>query len=109
MEDYVVSIPQRDLGLMEELFSRMGWKVRPRRASIEQFIKSCPKTPVMTDESSHVTSVHSPFVDSMVSFPFMVLDLLPTRMLRIPLPSLRTRAVKDWAPASPKSTLRTLM
>ena len=50
MEDYVVSIPQRDLGLMEELFSRMGWKVRPRRASIEQFIKSCPKTPVMTDE-----------------------------------------------------------
>ena len=50
MEDYVVSIPQRDLGLMEELFARMGWKVRPRRASIEQFIKSCPKTPVMTDE-----------------------------------------------------------
>ena len=50
MEDYVVSIPQRDFSLMEELFARMGWKVRPRRASIEQFIKSCPKTPVMTDE-----------------------------------------------------------
>ena len=50
MEDYVVSIPQRDLSLMEELFARMGWKVRPRRASIEQFIKSCPQTPVMTDE-----------------------------------------------------------
>ena len=50
MEDYVVSIPQRDLSLMEELFARMGWKVRPRRASIEQLIKSCPKTPVMTDE-----------------------------------------------------------
>ena len=50
MEDYVVSIPQRDFSLMEELFARMGWKVRPRRTSIEQFIKSCPKTPVMTDE-----------------------------------------------------------
>jgi len=50
MEDYVVSVPQRDFSLMEELFARMGWKVRPRRASIEQFIKSCPKTPLMTDE-----------------------------------------------------------
>jgi hypothetical protein len=50
MEDYVVSIPQRDFSLMEELFARMGWKVRPRRASIEKFIKSCPQTPVMTDE-----------------------------------------------------------
>ena len=50
MEDYVVSIPPRDFSLMEELFARMGWKVRPRRASIEQFIKSCPNDPVMTDE-----------------------------------------------------------
>ena len=50
MEDYVVSIPLGDFSLMEELFARMGWKVRPRRASIEKFIKSCPKTPVMTDE-----------------------------------------------------------
>jgi hypothetical protein len=50
MEDYVVSIPQRDFSLMEELFARMGWKVRPRRASIERFIKSCPQTPMMTDE-----------------------------------------------------------
>ena len=50
MEDYVVSIPLGDFSLMEELFARMGWKVRPRRASIEKFIQSCPKTPVMTDE-----------------------------------------------------------
>ena len=50
MEDYVVSIPPRDFNLMEELFARMGWKVRPRRASIENFIKSCPTSPVMTDE-----------------------------------------------------------
>lgn len=50
MEDYVVSIPPSDLSLMEELFARMGWKVRPRRVSIEKFIKSCPSTPVMTDE-----------------------------------------------------------
>ena len=50
MEDYVVSIPPRDFSLMEELFARMGWKVRPRRASIENFIKSCPTSPVMTDE-----------------------------------------------------------
>ena len=50
MENYVVSIPQQDFRLMEELFARMGWKVHPRRASIEQFIKSCPNTPVMTDE-----------------------------------------------------------
>ena len=50
MEDYVVSIPLGDFSLMVELFARMGWKVRPRRASIEKFIKSCPQTPVMTDE-----------------------------------------------------------
>jgi hypothetical protein len=50
MEDYVVSIPQRDFSLMEELFARMGWQVRPRRASIEKFIKSCPQTSMMTDE-----------------------------------------------------------
>ena len=50
MEDFVVSIPPRDLSFMEALASRMGWKLRPRRASIEQFINSCPKTPVMTDE-----------------------------------------------------------
>ena len=49
MEAYVVSIPPRDFSLMEELFVRMGWKVRPRRASIEKFIKSCPQTSVMTD------------------------------------------------------------
>lgn len=50
MEDYVVSIPARDFSLMEELFARMGWKVRPRRKSIEEFIESSPQTPVMTDE-----------------------------------------------------------
>jgi hypothetical protein len=50
MEDYVVSIPQRDFSLMEELFARMGWQVRPHRASIEKFIKSCPQTSMMTDE-----------------------------------------------------------
>lgn len=50
MEDYVVSIPLGDLSLMENLFARMGWKVRPRRVSIEKFVKSCPSTPVMTDE-----------------------------------------------------------
>ena len=50
MEDFVLSIPPRDLSFMEALASRMGWKLRPRRASIEQFINSCPKTPVMTDE-----------------------------------------------------------
>lgn len=50
MEDYVVSIPSRDFSLMEELFARMGWKVRPRRKSIEQFVDSCPQEPVMTDE-----------------------------------------------------------
>ena len=50
MEDYVVSVPQRDFSLMEELFARMGWKVRPLRASIEKFIKSCPQTSMMTDE-----------------------------------------------------------
>ena len=42
MEEFVLSIPPRDLNFMEILASRMGWKLRPRRASIEQFINSCP-------------------------------------------------------------------
>ena len=50
MEDYVLSIPTRDQSFIETLAARMGWKLRPRRASIEQFINSCPHTPVMTDE-----------------------------------------------------------
>ena len=50
MEDFVLSIPTRDQSFMEMLASRMGWKLRPRRASIEQFINSCPQAPVMTDE-----------------------------------------------------------
>lgn len=50
MEDFVLSIPTRDRGFMETLAARMGWKLRPRRASIEQFINSCPQAPVMTDE-----------------------------------------------------------
>ena len=35
---------------MEALASRMGWQVRTRRSSVERFIQSCPKSPVMTDE-----------------------------------------------------------
>ncbi|MBR1520179.1 MAG: hypothetical protein IJ635_02970 [Bacteroidaceae bacterium] len=50
MEDYVLSIPVKDRGLMEALVSRMGWQMRTRRSSVERFIQSCPKTPVMTDE-----------------------------------------------------------
>ena len=50
MEEFVLSIPPRDLNFMEILASRMGWKLRPRRASIEQFINSCPQAPEMTGE-----------------------------------------------------------
>ena len=50
MEDYVLSVPVKDKGFMETLASRMGWQVRSRRSSVERFIKSCPKSPVMTDE-----------------------------------------------------------
>ena len=50
MEDLVISIPVQDTSFVEALASRMGWKVRSRRSLVEQFINSCPKTPLMTDE-----------------------------------------------------------
>jgi hypothetical protein len=50
MEDFVLSIPTRDQSFMETLAARMCWKLLLRRASIEQFIKSCPQTPVITEE-----------------------------------------------------------
>lgn len=65
MEDFVLSIPTRDQSFMEILASRMGWKLRPRRSSIEQFINSCPQTPVMTDEEI-ASEVYANFV-SMLS------------------------------------------
>lgn len=50
MEDFVLSVPVKDRGFMETLASRMGWQLRTRRSSVERFIQSCPKSPVMTDE-----------------------------------------------------------
>ena len=50
MEDLVVSIPAKDIDIIQSLATRLGWIVRLRRASIERFIKSCPSQPVMTDE-----------------------------------------------------------
>jgi len=50
MEDYVLSVLVKDRALMETLVSRMGWQMRTRRSSVERFIQSCPKVPVMTDE-----------------------------------------------------------
>lgn len=50
MEELIVSVPLQDSQILELLALRMGWKVRSRRSSIENFINSCPKSPVMTDE-----------------------------------------------------------
>ena len=50
MEDLVISVPTQDTSFVEVLASRMGWKVRSRRSLVEQFINSCPETPLMTDE-----------------------------------------------------------
>ncbi len=50
MEDIVLSIPSADYSFFETLAARMGWSVRTRRASVERFLESCPKTPQMTDE-----------------------------------------------------------
>ena len=50
MEDFVLSIPIQDRAFIETLAQRMGWTMRRRRASVERFIESCPKTPQMTDE-----------------------------------------------------------
>ena len=50
MEDYVLTVPFKDKSFIEALASRMGWQLRTRRSSVERFIQSCPKSPVMTDE-----------------------------------------------------------
>ncbi len=59
MEELIVSVPLQDSKFLELLALRMGWKVRSRRASIENFINSCPESPVMTDEeiSAEVNAV----------------------------------------------------
>ena len=50
MEDLVLTIPTRDSALVEALTSRMGWTIRRRRTSVDQFISSCPKDSQMSDE-----------------------------------------------------------
>ena len=50
MEDLLLSIPKQDAAFFETLVSRMGWTMRKRRTSVERFINSCQKTPLMTDE-----------------------------------------------------------
>jgi hypothetical protein len=50
MEDYVLTVPFKDKSFIEALASRMGWPVRTRRSTVERFINSCPKSPVMTDD-----------------------------------------------------------
>ena len=50
MEDLVLSVPVQDAALIETLAARMGWTMRKRRTSVERFINSCPKSPLMTDE-----------------------------------------------------------
>ena len=50
MEDLVLTIPIKDAAFIETLASRMGWTMRKRRTSVERFINSCPKTPLMSDE-----------------------------------------------------------
>ena len=50
MEDMVLSVPVQDAAFIETLASRMGWTMRRRRTSVERFIKSCSKSPQMTDE-----------------------------------------------------------
>lgn len=50
MEDLVLTIPAGDTALIEALTARMGWKMRRRRTSVDQFIETCPSTPQMTDE-----------------------------------------------------------
>lgn len=50
MEDLVLSIPAQDTAFVQTLAARMGWTMRRRRTSVERFINSCPKTPLMTDE-----------------------------------------------------------
>ena len=50
MEDMVLSIPIQDREFVETLVRRMGWTIRRRRTSVERFIKTCPQTPLVTDE-----------------------------------------------------------
>ncbi|MBP3227376.1 MAG: hypothetical protein J6M53_01180 [Bacteroidaceae bacterium] len=50
MEDLVLTIPLQDAAFVETLAERMGWRMRKRRTSVERFIGSCPKTPLMTDK-----------------------------------------------------------
>lgn len=54
MEDLVLSIPSQDTAFVQTLASRMGWTMRRRRTSVERFISSCSKTPLMTDEEIQV-------------------------------------------------------
>ena len=50
MEDLVLSIPTQDAAFVQTLASRMGWTMRRRRTSVENFINSCSNTSQMTDE-----------------------------------------------------------
>ncbi len=50
MEDFVLTIPTKDKEFVETLVQRMGWTIRFRRESVDRFIKSCPKSPLMTDD-----------------------------------------------------------
>lgn len=50
MEDLLLTIPTQDLGIMETLVTRMGWTVRSKRSIVQNFVDSCPKAPMMTDE-----------------------------------------------------------
>lgn len=61
MEDLVLSIPAQDTAFVQILAARMGWTMRRRRTSVERFINSCSKTPLMTDEEiqAEVNAVRS--------------------------------------------------
>lgn len=61
MEDLVLSIPAQDTAFVQTLAARMGWTMRRRRTSVERFINSCSKTPLMTDEEiqAEVNAVRS--------------------------------------------------
>ena len=50
MEDFVLTIPTKDKEFFETLVQRMGWTIRFRRESVDRFIKSFPKSPLMTDD-----------------------------------------------------------
>ena len=50
MEDFVMTIPLSDRVFAEALAARMGWKMRERKSSLNNFISSCKKDVEMTDE-----------------------------------------------------------